>query len=132
MNYRTKATIEDGIVRRWELGDARSNVDLIDYQPGNGTRYVLCFTLISDTSAADYVEPGAQRVYVVSWLHRGGSLLVARGSFLDWERVAKEFKVSKEDAVVLAEVIGYATGVRATTSEEARRQDGAGSAPSAN
>lgn len=131
MEYRTKATIQEGITAQWELGDGRVSGVVIDYQPGNGTRYVLSFQHITDPGCAQHLGVSGGGC-VVGWVdHLTIVVPTYRGAFLDWSYVAEKLKVNKADAVVLAEVIGYIAGVRSTTSESARIEDGGPESPTA-
>lgn len=122
MEYRTRS-IDDGIVAKWDVGDGRTSGVVLDYQPGNGTRYRLGFLWLPSGEAERHfgaVGGGC----IVSWVDHCAIIVPThKNAFLDWTYIAEKFKVNKADGVVLAEIIGHIVGVRATTSEQARHAD---------
>lgn len=121
MEYRTKPSIQAGVIENHATGKSR----VLNYQPGNGTRYLLVFTPISAGSEAGALlglmdEEG----WVVTWIsHRSHTLVCSQKALLHWSDVALGFQTTKSDAVVLAEVIGHVTSIRASTLEEVLRAD---------
>lgn len=122
MDYRTKATVGAGIVEDRPLGSAGR---LINYQPGNGTRYILLFNQVPAGAASETLGLMGEPGWVVTWIHhRSRSHLVySQRGFLHWSDAQEWFKTSKSDAVVLAEIIGHVTGIAASTLADARRED---------
>lgn len=110
---RTRSTVEDGIYLRTEC----SGTTVVDYQPGNGTRYVVAITDLTDlrSEARDTLggHGQADSLFQVSRLNggRGASMMIA--DRVSWHRV-KECGLggADVDAVVLAELIGYLTGLK--------------------
>lgn len=109
---RTK-TLEDSI--KAEL-TASAPVTVLEYQPGNGTRYHLHIT---DLRAALAGAPprvtdrtGFGAYYVALYTEgRGTCMTVAdNGGYLSPGYVGSKLKVSEGDAVVLAEIIARYTG----------------------
>lgn len=94
---------------RWQT-DAISQCKVLEYQPGNGTRYVLMFTKVPQ-AACDGI--GANKS---SWLvslpdgaHSGHCAVFKEGGWLDPSYVMEKlgFKLSQtDDVLVLTEIIG--------------------------
>jgi len=94
---------------------ASAPVTVLEYQPGNGTRYLLHITDLRALSEAPpqvtaYAGHGAY--YVALYTEgRGTCMTVAdTGGYLAPSYVAAKLKVSEGDAVVLAEIIARYTG----------------------
>lgn len=109
---RTKS-IEKAIVA---AHTAPAPVTVIEYQPGNGTRYSVHITDLrahldgAPPALNAYAGHGAW--YVALYTEgRGTCMLVAdNGGYLAPSYVASKLKVSEGDAVVLAEIIARYTG----------------------
>ena len=116
---RTKS-IEKAIVA--EL-TASAPVTVLEYQPGNGTRYLLHIT---DLRAALAGAPprvtyrtGFGAYYVALYTEGHGTCMTVAdtGGYLSPDYVAGKLKVSAGDAVVLAELIARYTGRTALPAE---------------
>jgi hypothetical protein len=93
-------------------------VRVVDYQPGNGTRYHLVFVgPYVPTFATEKLDLAG--CYTVTHLvdGKGRTMTVANtGTYLSMDYVAEKLGLSStEDAKVLAEVIAHFTGRRADT-----------------
>lgn len=123
-SFRTKATVEEGIV----LQDGHANVVIMDYQPGNGTRYELIFTRIPYTPNRAYIlgewatRGAVWMVYLKNIQTKRNPIFVETGNHpLDWRDVWSSmdgFGISQNDAVCLAEVIAHVTGRPCKSAEE--------------
>lgn len=111
--------IEDSI--KFEF-TASAPVTVIEYQPGNGTRYLLHIT---DLRAALAGAPprvtdrtGFGAYYVALYTEGHGTCMTVgdTGGYLSPDYVAGKLKVSAGDAVVLAELIARYTGRTALAS----------------
>lgn len=97
---------------RWEVNSS-SQCKMMDYQPGNGSRYVIVFTQIP-------VEPAAPPMprYPLGWLvaladgAEGGKCAVFVGSgWLSRSYVKEKLRLlSNSDVAVLTEIIGFVIG----------------------
>lgn len=96
---RTK-TLPDGIKSRTQCG----NTTVINYQPGNGTLYLIHLT---DLRA---IEDGGYTVALMTTGHGTCMTVADTGGYLSPGYVAEKLKVGKADAVVLAEIIAHLTG----------------------
>lgn len=101
---RTKASVNDGIFSDEVDGDVR----LVEYQPGNGTRYVFILTSLEDKeTAARMTGHGGRPVLVYCHNYRRGFITQHAGKDpVHYNQVRKEFGCSIIDAVVLAELLG--------------------------
>lgn len=102
---RTRASVQDGI-KHFE-SDGCSSV--LDYQPGNGTRYTLLISTIPGNGGRKVLgcEPGSRLAYVQNY---GKAVLLPPGVPVQHEEVRKTLGCSAVDAVVLAEVLGTLLG----------------------
>ena len=119
--YRTKRTIAEGITA---TNSNEARVHFVEYQPGNGTRYVLQLTDLGLERPGSIV--GAIR-WIVTRLHcpNSGTVLLGNTGYLHWSYIGEKFGVSRTDAVVLTELIGYLIGRLASTTEDALIEDAA-------
>jgi hypothetical protein len=123
-DIRTKATVEDGIVLDQETGYPYTRV--VEYQPGNGTRYVLAITRVATPTSSAKVcgalGTGADRdTFLVAKLNAGqGTAMLVGGveHFLHFNSVQEKLGVGLSDAVVLAELIGELLNLRHVTCEQ--------------
>ena len=123
-DIRTKATVREGIVLDQETGYPYTRV--VEYQPGNGTRYVLVITRVATpTSRAevrDVFGTGDERdTFLVAKLSAGAGRAMLVGGvdhFLHFDSVQEKLGVGLSDAVVLAELIGNLLGFPHMTCEE--------------
>ena len=96
---RTK-TLPDSVKSRTQCG----NTTVINYQPGNGSRYTLH---LMDLRA---MEDGGYTVALMTEGHGTCMTVMPGAGYLSAGYVAEKLKVGKADAVVLAEVIAHLTG----------------------
>lgn len=95
---------------------ATAPVTVIEYQPGNGTRYLVHITdLRAHLDAAPpavntYAGHGAYFVALYTEGHGTCMTVADTGGYLAPSYVASKLKVSEGDAVVLAELIARYTG----------------------
>ena len=128
--YRTRSW-DRAIVAQHKLG---GNVTLVEYQPGNGTRYGVTFVYVPK----DIAGPEAPRSYInapcwiVSLADMNCAMEVAEsGNLLHWGYVAEKLSnrrrhpMGPADAVPLAELIGRITGRPVVSSAEQEQRDAA-------
>ena len=122
-DIRTKATVRDGIVLdRLMEGETR----VVEYQPGNGSRYVLVITKVARPTSTSKLRgalgTGDERdTYLVAKINAGhGAAMLVGGvdHFLHYGTVAEKLKVGLSDGVVLAELLGGLLGLRHLTCAE--------------
>jgi hypothetical protein len=122
-DLRTKP-IEAGLAHEILGGDTR----VIDYQPGNGTRYVLTVTDLSlqpQSSKAVLGYDRAKGLFLVTRMGRGHDAAMLVAGQVHWKAVREaKLAVGVSDAVVLAEVIGYLTGFESMSCEEFEKKEG--------
>jgi hypothetical protein len=99
---RTK-TLPDAIKSRTQCG----NTTVINYQPGNGSLYIIHLT---DLRA---MEGGVYTVALMTTGHGTCMTVADTGGYLSPGYVAEKLKVGRGDAGVLAEVIAHLTGRKA-------------------
>jgi hypothetical protein len=113
MNFRTKPSVEAGIKFTAHSKDGLTRI--VEYQPGNGTRYVV--TVISTEFSGKFANEAlgfSEWGYIVSFpegakykslcLNSGGGYISA-----DYVQEKTECR-SVNDAAVLAELLAYLTG----------------------
>lgn len=120
---RTRATVGECLVADsgWHKG-----FRLVDYQPGNGTRYVVAFQRVpfadssSDSGVAVLERVGLPlEVAIVSWIHEGKCMaLDLDGGVLHWSYVQEKLRCNEPSAVVLAELFAFVLGRTAMTSQQ--------------
>lgn len=113
-DLRTKPSVPDGIT----FDQSVENVRLVEYQPGNGTRYQLAFTQLSALSGAPNLLGCQEACWVVSYLNQERCAILAPAGFLHFTYVAQKFGCGASDAIVLAELIGFILGRAAVPCEE--------------
>lgn len=111
LDVRTKATVEDGIT----LHDTAGPAQIIDYQPGNGTRYRLSIVDTSELSDDTNVWLGFGRKntgWIITYLNnRGYAMVIGRNDkFLSAHYVQEKLRCGLSDAFVLAELLGKLLG----------------------
>lgn len=106
-----------------------SPVTLVEYQPGNGTRYCLSFVKFSSNFDEEMMlkvlkrEKGSWLVTVHNLLGLTQSGWFNTHTRFDWKYVKAVFKLdSYADAVVLAELISHVTGAPCLPIEEMEAQ----------
>lgn len=125
-DIRTKATVEEGIVFNEADSLNYGKVRIVEYQPGNGTRYVLVITRVAEPATSpekrDKLGTGGEvATYLVAKLNAGAGTAMLVGGvkhFLHYSSVQEKLKVGISDAVVLAELIGTLLGMPYMTCEE--------------
>lgn len=93
------------------------HVHVVDYQPGDGTRYELVFASVGPRVS------GAENAVLVSLINfpQGPSMLVERNhGFLAPSYVTEKLGIKGASAVTLAEIIAHFTGREAYSPEEYR------------
>lgn len=111
-------SIQESIVGK----SGRPSSRVIDYCPGNGTRYLL---VISDLGGIEKwgldLLGRTGRCYLVSWMNGGVSgrcMTVGSSDFLHYSYVREKLGCSEVDAVVLAEAIAHFCGLTAVSCEQ--------------
>lgn len=87
-----------------------AHVTVLEYQPGNGTRYVLQITYLAGDPSLDNV--GLNDMYTVALLTSGcGACMTVRagGGYLSPGYVGEKLKLGFHEARVLAEIIAKHT-----------------------
>jgi hypothetical protein len=109
-------TLEEGIRNRMSTQE----VDYLDYQPGNGTRYPMVITAINDLMAEklDMGSPG----HMVTLVNSLKSVFLAEGVFLHWSYLADKLDLHTPDAVAVAEILGHLLGRPYVSAEDFVRQ----------
>jgi hypothetical protein len=80
------------------------NTTVLNYQPGNGTLYLIHLT---DLRA---MEDGCYTVALMTTGHGTCMTVADTGGYLSPGYVAEKLKIGKADAVVIAELIAHLTG----------------------
>lgn len=92
--------LAEAIVDDINLGDSR----LIDYQPGNATRYVLLITPVLGLKGR--IKLGCiDNTYIINWIEHG-SMVYHDTGYIAASYVSEKMKVTKGDAKAIAELIG--------------------------
>jgi len=102
---RTKPSVEAGI--KSDSTDGRARV--VDYQPGNGTRYVLVLTSLSGHPSQEKVLTREDQCALV-WVQnfkRGWIAGFGGTNLVHYSDIQKHLGCSIMDAVSLAEIIGF-------------------------
>jgi hypothetical protein len=106
MEFRTKKTVEAGIAKDIQGG---SNTRLLDYQPGNGTRYPVMVTMLTPAQAqllgygAGCAMVTIQRFYPDRFLSRPFYV----NGFIRVSEVKESFEFNGvNDACCIAELLG--------------------------
>jgi hypothetical protein len=120
--YRTR-NWDEAIFEQREYGQAHKHYarsTVIEYQPGNGTRYAIVFTRVCDSPR--YLGGPC---WVISWPESSKSMYLrdGTGELLHWRYVVEKMNICKGDAVPIAELIARVTGRTAISSEEVTRTD---------
>jgi hypothetical protein len=98
---------------------ASAPVTIVEYQPGNGTRYLVHITDLRAALAGapprvtDRAGHGAYYVALYTEGHGTCMTVADTGGYLAPSYVSEKLRVSAGDAVVLAELIARYTGRRA-------------------
>lgn len=117
MTIRTKDSVEAGITMRMTDG---ANV-FIDYQPGNGTRYLVAFAPVIPRLVGEMWGLAEASHIVALWpgAHNSAVMFVSGvpGHFLAHSYVAEKLRVGRADAHCLAELIAHELGGSCVTAE---------------
>jgi hypothetical protein len=115
LDVRTKKTVQEGIVYESGCGThdyisaAYPLLRLVDYQPGNGTRYWL--SIIDTQHCTDEANKrlgfGDKTGYIITDLNRGRSMFLSDVGFIAAGYVQDKLECGISDAYVLAELLGY-------------------------
>lgn len=104
---RTRPTVAEGIVSRSAVGRQQ----LVEYQPGNGTRYVLLFTPLDEFANAERATGHHYDSWVVTDLSTGyRALILDEHSYLDPWTLAEKLDSSLPDAVAIGELCAHVLG----------------------
>jgi hypothetical protein len=107
-SLRTKPTVEDGVTHV----ESTMDFNLIEYQPGNCTRYVVLISNIGERLSERSLNllgtsKGSVMVQLLSNLSNPRMMTIGNGDWIDPYWVQDQLKVSMSDAVVLGELIGH-------------------------
>jgi hypothetical protein len=96
---------------------------ILDYQPGNGSKYILhitCLDWLKDAppTVIDRVGGNCFTVALLTEGHGTCMTVSDTGGYLSADYVAEKLKVGYPDAVVLSEIIAMFTGRTATDASE--------------
>lgn len=110
LSLRTKPTIGAGIIYDYSAANSR----IIEYQPGNGTRYRLIF--ISTIDFPDDVNRhlgfGNGNGWIISYLNNDRCILLsAQLGMVHHDYVGQLLQCGISDAYVLAELFGHLLGM---------------------
>jgi len=104
-----------GIVRRSAY---RPRCEVLEYQPGNGSRYVVAITNLSHIGQDMKDALGrsnATRLYQISLLNGGSgrstTIALEPDEALDFRDLATRLMTSVPDSIALAELLGYVLNV---------------------
>ena len=96
----------------------------IEYEPGNGTRYICTITELDLTARAlpalgfSRVEPAG--VFMFAWLNKGRAHAFRNDGYLAPGYVAEKLNCGLADGAVLAELIAHYTGRTADNALDTR------------
>ena len=125
METRTKSSVDDGIIYDshkglgpWPHGDEYwcYDVRVIEYQPGNGTRYQLVLTALDFVdSRKENVLDLPRKTVVVNVLGVGTLMLVRDQGLLHPSYVMEKLDCLESDAIVLTELLASLLNRKSTT-----------------
>jgi len=117
MDLRTKTTVEEGIV----LDETSDIGRVIEYQPGNGTRYLVLIQHLDCLSSKAHERIGcsADSILITTLTDPSNQRAVVAGAsgLLHWSRLERLFP-SVSDQIVVAEMVGHVMGLDHVTCEE--------------
>jgi hypothetical protein len=122
LSLRTKPTVEAGIVFREAFPDGR---EVVRYEPGDGTRYILIVSPLDGFSECTHREVGLCYRWdnvIVTYASDPGdphSMITHRGGHIHYETVRERLKTTLASSITLAEVIAYVLGGTALSCDEA-------------
>jgi len=110
---------------RWQVNDLVPQCTVMEYQPGNGSRYVIMFTRVPPAACEGVgCMRGSWLVALPDGAGQGHCAVFAGSGYLDPSYVAEKLHLgNRDDALVLTEIIGHVLS-RSTPSaldEEAHR-----------
>jgi hypothetical protein len=104
---RTEPTVRHGIKQDTTDGNLR----LVEYHPGNGSRYTIVLTKLPDRMCTKLgLQSGSFHISIVGGVGLGSSMTLGPSGYLSVSYVAEKLKLSEPDASVLTELFGYLTG----------------------
>lgn len=112
LDVRTKPTVEAGIVKEIAVS---ANVMLYDYQPGNGTRYVIMIMSVENMGMRRALAFGNHHGWVVTHINGSEktSMLLPEYVQVTPDLIDTELGVrNKSDAYVIAEFIADVCGLK--------------------
>lgn len=101
--------------------EVHGNVKFVIYDPGNGSRFTLLVTDLSDFSYEAHVRLGYghRGAFLVTLLDRGSMFVCKATHQVHFRNVQMSFSyLGLPDAIVLAEGIAHLTGLTAISSDE--------------
>jgi len=111
---RQKPTVEAGIVAR----ETTMGRTFIEYQPGNGTRYVFLFVeIVGMPKLTEHAGANPHSWLVMDTIHNSAYLFAAHG-FIAPQLVKEKLGRNEVDSVVVAELIAHVIDRSAFTCEE--------------
>lgn len=120
LELRTRPSVEAGIVTDETVGGVR----LVEYQPGNGRKYVVSVSDVSRHANKGLALARSARTALV-WVKehgRGWDCSIGGDSQVHFSLVQNRLGCSIFDAVVLAELLGFLLGRPAVSVEEFLRE----------
>lgn len=120
LDLRTKASVDAGVTST----DANETYTrAYEYQPGNGTRYVLVVTDLGRLHSFTRDQYGEGEVFLVSWVNESGgkSMVFHKNTLLYPTYVMEKLQCGISDAAVIAELLGQKLGVAHLSCEEVQR-----------
>lgn len=93
-------------------------VRVVEYQPGNGTRYVLTIVELGGLARRALESIGVDGGWTVVVHNYRAAMTVRPDGYLGPHFVRPQLDCSIHDAVVIAEIVGHLLGVKHMTCEE--------------
>ncbi len=110
---RTKGSVSDGIQGMSNQG----RVTVLEYQPGNGKKYVVVLTEITPQDSK--LISGSDRGAFIAYVHGfGRSIYLPQGQPVLYDDVRIGLGCNIMDAVVIAELLGHLTSKQYVSTEE--------------
>lgn len=114
-------SIEKSIIKDIKSGDVR----LVNYQPQNGTRYMVLMTSVSAEIGLALGMGGVGAVFCLPLFPKRPAVMIVSGSFIHFRYVQEKLGVGLADAVVLAELFArLLPDCSAMSSEEVAKEFG--------
>lgn len=90
-----------------------ANSLIVDWQPGNGTRYALLIVDLGKLSGVDECSD-----WQVTWTTKRKTMFLSNSSFVHYNYVKEKLECGISDAICIAEAIGHMLDLPATGCEE--------------